>query len=433
LKKGESALKSRGGEFGLMPEYQARLEANRCLSCFDSPCTSGCPANIDVWGFIQRIRSDDFQGAADLIRSRNIMGTICAFVCPTEMFCSRECPRGKLDRPLEIGKLQRFACDKAGLRPAVLNAVSRGTSGRRIAVVGGGPAGISCAHRLCNLGHSVTIYEKATSLGGLPSYAIPEFRLPREVLKSEIATLLSDMPEVEIKYGMEVGKDVSVASILENYDFVFVSPGLGTERTLKIKGIESAGVYTAIDLLKRISEESLGEDHIGNVAVVVGGGNTALDVATTLKERFQKIVRVIYRRTKKEMPGWEAEFKTAVEHGVEFLWETVPTEIVCENRKLDGKRGVLAPTASSEFFVQADSVVQAIGQEPNFQFCKELPKVSFEGNRIAIKDETGETDNTRIFAGGDVIKGSGTVVQAVAQGRRSADAIDRNLRGTSHC
>ena len=416
----------------------ALAEASRCLYCYNAPCSEACPAGIGVPDFIRKISTGNMKGATRVILQANILGATCARVCPVDKLCEGACVLGKVERPVAIGRLQRFVTDWAAEKK--VSVVQRGQPvGKQVAVVGAGPAGLACATELLKMGYSVTIFEAREKGGGLDTYGIVPFRLPTELSLAEVSVV--EGLGAEIRTETAVGRDVPVEALLENYDAVFVGVGLGKGQPLGIRGEELAGVYDALDLLEAVKCGQVDRFALGTTVAVIGGGNTAIDAATTAKRLGAEEVMVLYRRSEQEMPAYRAELDFARLEGVHLHWLTAPTSILGETRveglecvKMrlgepdeSGRRRPL-PIPGSEYRIKADTVIKAVGQVPVAGIA-DLLGVKSENGLITVDPETGSTSNGRIFAGGDCVTGGGEVVYAVQAGKRAAKGIDKLLRG----
>ena len=310
-------------------ESWALIEANECLKCYDAPCTQACPVHIDVPKFIYRISTRDYKGAIDVISEKNIFGTTCGIVCPAEELCQKACSRSKLDKPIKISALQEFIMKK-NLSKGEKKAVAIKKERReKVAIIGAGPSGLTAASELRKEGFNVTIYEKERQAGGIPLYEIPLFRLDKGILKQEINNILQY--EMDFKYNIEVKGNIA-KEILDKYDAIYLAIGLGaSEEALIVKG---KGIYNAKEFLVGYNQNKINKENLGNSVIVVGGGNTAMNVAMSAKKLGVERVRVMYRRSKFEMPSWEKEFFEAVATGVEFLWQFQLTDIVIIDDKL---------------------------------------------------------------------------------------------------
>jgi len=414
--------------------HQALPEASRCLFCHDAPCVSGCVAGIDVVGFIRRLKTRNFVGAARLAREANVFSAVCARVCPSEEQCERPCSSTNLAEPIAIGALHRFITDeelKRGIRPR-----QAGTpTGKKVAVIGAGAAGVTCAHELAAQGHEVTVYEAEDEPGGLMIYGIPRYRLPREVVNKEIEYALS--PGVNVKTGVRVGKDISFDEIKKDYDAVFIGIGLGYRTQADIPGHDLPGALDAGEFLRLAA---LGEaPRLSGDVAVIGGGNGAMDAACTAIRAGADKVIVLYRRTEEEMPAWKREIEFARKEGVEFRYLVAPLRFVETDGKLAGiecvstklgepdSSGRPRPEAvpGSEHVVDVSYAILATGQAP-WPEAKEV----FSGielnpsGTVKVEPDTLATSVEGVFAGGDAVNGGKTVVQAVTDGKLAAKSIN---------
>ncbi len=397
------------------------------------PCQAACPIHTDVRGYVSAIARGDVESAIKIIRQVNPFPSVCGRICTR--VCETVCRRGQVDEPIAIGALKRFAADQAkGLK---FSKPLGPYYNEKIAVIGSGPAGLTAAHDLALLGYRVTVFEAQKELGGMLISGIPEYRLPKNIVKEDIDFILS--MGIEAKTGTTLGKDFTIDDLLKEYQAVFLA--LGSERSLypKCKGIELPGIITAVEFLKNISRGE--RPYLGENIVIIGGGHTAIDAARTCIRLGSKNVSIIYRRTLKEMPAGREEVEEAEAEGVKFYFLSAPIEffgagkvegVRCVKMQLDktsgSKRGTLIPIENSEFDIKADAVILAIGYEPKADSIKDVELILGKGGTIVVKDESGSTNIKGIFAGGDVVSGPMTVVQAIASGKRGADAIHRYLR-----
>ncbi|MDI7247471.1 MAG: NAD(P)-dependent oxidoreductase [Bacillota bacterium] len=419
--------------------HQALAEASRCLFCHDAPCVAGCPAGVDVPGFIRRLKTRNFIGAARLIRDANILAGVCARVCPAEELCEKKCSSTNLSEPIAIAALQRFAADEE-LRRGIRLPGPGVPTGRKVAVIGSGPAGLACAHELATLGHSVTVYEADEKPGGLLVRGIPRYRLPLAVAEAEVRAVL-ESSGVEIRSGVCVGRDISADEIRRSSDAVFLSPGLGYQSSLGVPGERLPGVLQAGEVLRKVAA---GNDvrFTGRVAVI-GGGNVAMDAACSALRCGASEVVVLYRRSLDEMPAWKREYEFAAAEGVKFEFLTAPTRFVEDGGGLAGVECVRTrlgePDSSgrrrpemipgSEHMIEVRTAIVATGQAP-WPGLVGLFRGLAAGKAGVIEVDQGSqmTSVEGVFAGGDVTSGGATVVQAVAEGKRAAKAIDAYLK-----
>ncbi len=398
------------------------------------PCQAACPVHTDVRGYVSSIARGDFETAIRIIRQVNPFPSVCGRICTRA--CESACRRAHVDEPIAIANLKRFASDETkGLKYFHRPLVPYYTE--KIAVVGGGPSGLTAAHDLALLGYSVTVFEAQSELGGMLSRGVPEYRLPKSVVKDDINFILS--MGIETKTGKLLGRDFSIDDLLSEYQAVFLA--LGSERSVfpKCKGIELPGIITAVEFLKQVSQGQ--RPYLGKKVVVFGGGHTAIDAARTCIRLGSEDVTVIYRRTLKEMPAGKAEVEEAEHEGVKFKFLASPVEFLgsgkvekvrCSMMRLDdssrSKKGQLVRIANSDFEIDVDAVILAIGYSPKADDIKDVEIISGKSGTIVVKDESGTTNLKGVFAGGDVVSGPLSVIHAIASGKRAADAIHRYLR-----
>ena len=430
-------------------EAMAVDEAKRCLNCKHKPCVDGCPVNVRIPEFIQLVADEKFMEAYEVIRSTNALPAVCGRVCPQETQCEEKCVRGIKGEPVGIGRLERFVADYAmshGAQPAK----PLPDNGKKIAIVGSGPAGLTCAGDLRKLGYEVTIFEALHTPGGVLVYGIPEFRLPKQLVRQEIKTL-EDIG-VKIETNMVVGRSITLDELLEDegYSAVFVGSGAGLPRFQCIPGENLNGVYSANEFLTRINlmkayhfPESDTPVQVGKNAAVVGGGNVAMDAARSAKRLGAENVYIVYRRGEAEMPARVEEVHHAKEEGIIFKMLTNPTEILgdenghvkgmtCVEMELgepdaSGRRRPVVK-AGSEHTIDVDTVVIAIGNSPNPLIKNTTPGLKTEKWGGIIVDEcTGKTSREHVYAGGDTVTGAATVILAMGAGKTAAKAIHEEL------
>ena len=423
-----------------LTNQEAAEESNRCLYCYDAPCITACPTSIDIPKFIKKIASGNMKGSATTIMDANPVGASCARVCPTEELCEGACVLNHSTKPIMIGDLQRFATDWAIRNEQVLFKAGK-KNGKKIAVVGGGPAGLSVSRELARFGYSVTIYAAEEEAGGLNTYGIVSFRLPQKISFWEVEQVKK--LGVEIKTNTRVGQDVSVKELTENYDYTVFAIGMSSVPSLGIDGEELDGVHDAIEFVKKTKSGEITNELVGKKVVVVGAGNTAIDGATCSVRKGAENVKIVYRRTKDEMTAYDFEYEFAKQDGVEFNWLTQPVKILGdENGKVtglecvrmqlgepgtDGRRRPV-PVKGSEFTMEVDAVVKAIGQTRYVDLIETFGLVH-DGGVVKIDPVTHQTSNPKVFAIGDVIFGKGQgeamVVTAAQQGKLAALAIHK--------
>ncbi|WP_036259179.1 NAD(P)-dependent oxidoreductase [Meiothermus cerbereus] len=417
-----------------LSDHEAVVEAHRCLYCYDAPCTQACPTHIDIPRFIKKIATGNLVGSARTILESNLMGATCARVCPVEELCEGACVLGAEHKPIMIGRLQRYATDYVYQRG--IDVFKPGVpTGKKVAVIGAGPAGLTCAGELAKLGHSVTVFEKRELPNGLSTYGIIVLREPVEVALAE-AEMVKRLG-VEIKTQMELGQNLSWEEVRNNFDAVFLSVGLGAVPPLGIPGEEFI-----VDGLGYIETSKMnpGALQVGREVVVIGAGNTAVDCATIAKRLGAERVTMVYRRTQKEMTAYPHEFEFAKKEGIEFRFLTQPVEVLVQDGKVTGLRCVRmqlgapdatgrpapVPVPGSEFVLPCDQVVKAIGQEK--PAVAKLLDLETEKGFIKV-DQDYQTSLPGVYAGGDCIraKGSASTVMAVQDGKLAARAIHRKL------
>ena len=415
---------------------EALIEADRCYFCYDAPCTTACPTDIDVPGFIQKIRSDNIQGSAETILRENIMGGMCARVCPTEVLCEEACVRNMHeDRPVNIGLLQRYATD-----PVLANNVKifeRATStGKKIAVAGGGPAGLSCAHRLAMLGHDVVIFSRDKKLGGLNEYGIAAYKTVDDFAQREVAWIL-EVGGIEVRTGTVLGTDVTLDELRREFDAVFLGFGLGGVNDLELENENSSGVLNAVEFIAELRQaQDKGKLPVGRRVIVIGGGMTAVDVAVQSKRLGSEQVQIVYRRGPDNMGASKFEQDLALTSGVTIRHWAKPVKLTFvdgvisigfENTVID-ESGALLSTGES-WSVEADVVFKAVGQAIDQDTLGEVAdSIEQQGGKLMV-DEERKTSLDDVWAGGDCIFGHDDLtVTAVQDGKLAALSIDRYLR-----
>jgi len=416
---------------------EALIEADRCYFCFDAPCTTACPTGIDIPGFIQKIRSDNIRGSAHTILRENIMGGMCARVCPTEVLCEQACVRNTHEeKPVEIGLLQRYATDPVFEQQTPLFSRAPAT-GKKVAIVGGGPAGLSCAHRLAMLGHDVVVYNRDAKPGGLNEYGIAAYKAIDDFAQKEVAYILS-IGGIDVRSGQSLGRDFTLSELRSSYDAVFIGIGLGLTNELGLDRESLPGVGAAIDYIAGIRQaDDLGRLPVGRRVVVIGGGMTAIDIAVQSRRLGAERVDLVYRRGPEQMGASQYEQDLARTNGVTIHHWAAPvallgdeniTTIRFERTSLDGER--LAATGE-QFELTADTVFKAIGQTLDAPMLGDsAADLVIEHNRIVVND-AGKTSLADVWAGGDCIAaGDDLTVTAVQQGKVAALDIDRYLRET---
>lgn len=417
----------------------ALAEANRCLYCFDAPCTRACPTHIDVPEFIRRIASHNLAGSAQTILESNILGASCARVCPTEVLCEGACVFHELKMPpIDIGRLQRFATDHAMERNLQLFTPAPGKKKGSIALVGGGPASLACAAELSLLGYRAVVFDDKPEPGGLNRYGIAPYKLTDQEARDEVEYVRA-MTGFEIRSNVRVGRDVTFAELERDFDALFLGVGLSGSRPLGVPGEEVEGVVGATEFIEALRSKPLHETRVGRNVIVVGAGNTAIDAATEAARLGAEEVTIVYRRGKDEMPAYEFEYELALQDRVRFRWFTQPVEVM-GNGKVTGLRCQRmqpgepdssgrprpVPVPGSEFVIEADMVIKATGQENHDNLFSSISGLHVERGLVLVNAEY-QTSNPRYFAGGDCINGGQEVVNAVAHGKAAAKGIDRWL------
>lgn len=433
---------------------QAQAEANRCIQCPKRSCVEGCPVGVDIPDFIKAIREGDMPEAVRVLKGKNSLPGICGRVCPQETQCEQTCSLAKKDAPIAIGRLERYVADwehSQGLSNEPHNP-SIEPSGKRVAVVGAGPAGLTAAADLVKLGHGVTIFEALHVAGGVLMYGIPEFRLPKEIVQAEVEYVKS--LGVEIRLDSVVGKIATVDELLgEGYDAVFLGTGAGLPMFLDVPGENLNGIYSSNEFLTRINlmKAYLFPEYdtpikAGKKVAVIGGGNVAMDSARCALRLGAKKVYIVYRRSRVEMPARAEEVENAEEEGIIFKLLTNPVAFFGDGRGCVAAMGCVQmelgepdasgrrrpiPKPDSEFIIEVDTVVVALGTTPNPLVATTTKGLETTRRGTVVADEeTGKTSKDRVWAGGDVVTGAATVISAMGAGKRAAASMDAYLRGT---
>lgn len=416
---------------------QAKLEAERCLYCYDAPCTRICPTEIDVASFIRNIAHDNLAGAAKVILQQNIMGGSCSRVCPTEILCEDACVRnhGEEKEPIKIGLLQRHALDHANFSSHPFTRAA--STGKRIAVVGAGPAGLSCAHQLAMLGNDVVVFEKQPKAGGLNEYGIAKYKLTDDFAQREVAFLL-EIGGIELRYGFALGDNLQLAQLQQEYDAVFLGLGLAASRQLGLTGEDAPGLVPAVEYIAELRQASdLATLPVPKRAVVIGAGNTAIDIAVQIKRLGAEEVSLVYRRGTQEMSATWHEQEIARLNQVRILTWAKPVAVLrAENGVVSGMRfektrldgGNLLGTGEI-FDIAADTVFKAIGQCMDSSLARDTlgAQLGRQGDKVIV-DASYRTSAKGVYAGGDCIaSGQDLTVQAVQDGKLAARAIAQDL------
>ena len=418
-----------------LDSHQALVEADRCYFCHDAPCIQACPTSIDIPMFIRQIASGHAKGAAATILKQNIMGGMCARVCPTETLCEEVCVREVAEgKPVKIGQLQRFATD-ALMRDGKQIFTRGPATRRRVAIVGAGPAGIACAHRLAVLGHQVTVIDAREKLGGLNEFGIAAYKTVEDFAQRELAYILS-IGGIEVVTGMELGRNMTLDQLRRDHDAVFLGLGLGAVNALGLAGEDLPGVVDAVDYIAKLRQaEDLSMLPVGRRVVVIGGGMTAIDIAVQSKLLGADEVTIVYRRGAAQMKASLYEQELAQTRGVQIRHWAKPAKLLIQGGEVCGvefertredKAGRLEGTGET-FTLPSDVVFKAIGQA----FAADDLKLEMRGGRIAV-DDYGQTSIPGVWAGGDCVDGGlDLTVAAVEDGKVAANAIDRALRASA--
>jgi glutamate synthase (NADPH) small chain len=432
-----------------LTSQQALAEARRCLQCKNRACVAGCPVAVSIPEFIDALASEDLPKAAQILRGDNALPAVCGRVCPQETQCEALCVRGIKGEAVAIGYLERYVADWAMQHPEQLLAVDAAIpTGKSIAVVGCGPAGLTAAGELARKGHSVTIFEALHDTGGVLRYGIPEFRLPKGIIDSEVAVL--NRLGVTVECNVIIGKTLTIAELLEDFDAVFIANGAGLPTMLNIPGENLKGVYAANEFLTRVNLMEAGRRDDSNTPImksrevaVIGGGNTAMDCVRTARRLGAERAMIVYRRSEAEMPARIEEIKHAKEEGVEFVMLTAPLAILgtedrwvcalrCQRMELglpdDSGRRRPVPVEGPEFELPAGVVINAVGTSANPLLTATAPDLVLNKWGNIVVSETGETSIPGVFAGGDIVRGGATVILAMGDGKRAAAAIDEYLK-----
>lgn len=426
---------------------QAVEEARRCLQCKKPRCVFMCPVSIDIPSFIKKIAEEDFSGAYEILNTYSALPAVCGRVCPQEDQCEKTCILGIKSEAIAIGKLERFAADYA-LENNISFDKKAEENNIKVAIIGSGPSGITCAGELARLGYDISIFEALHKPGGVLTYGIPEFRLPKDEIVLKEIEKLKDLG-VKIETNTVVGRTLTVEELFqEGFEAVFIASGAGSPLFMGIKGENLNGVFSANEfltrsnLMKAYRSESETPIFVGENVTVVGGGNVAMDAARTAR-RFGSKVTVIYRRTKNELPARVEEVENAIEEGINFLYLSNPVELIgndkgelskikCVQMELgqadnSGRRSP-KPVEGSEFYLDTDMLIMALGTNPNPLIPQTTENLEVDKKKRILADELGKTSLEGVFAGGDSVTGSATVILAMGAGKEAAKSIDEYIR-----
>ncbi|WMI72090.1 NADPH-dependent glutamate synthase [Aminobacterium sp. MB27-C1] len=429
---------------------EAVAESSRCLQCKNPPCVKGCPVGINIPEFLKAIKERDLEGSWEALTKYTNLPAVCGRVCPQEKQCEGVCTVGRIKgyEPVSIGKMERFIADWKGEHGSKVAPKVPEQNKGKVAIVGSGPSSLTVAGDLAKMGYKVTVYEALHAAGGVLMYGIPEFRLPKAIVRREIENIKA--LGVEFQTNVAVGRSVTIEELKDNYDAVYIATGAGTPHFMGVPGTSLNGVYSASEYLTRINLMHGYEfpkydtpTKQSEKVVVVGGGNVAMDAARSALRLGAKSVQVVYRRSLEELPARIEEYHHAVEEGVVFNWLTNPVEYVAgESGNLVGVKCVRMelgePDASgrrrpveiegSEFTIEADTVIEAIGQGPNKVLLSAFPELKLnKRGYIEADPETGQADPDWVFAGGDIVTGAATVILAMGAGKKAAVAIDKYI------
>jgi glutamate synthase (NADPH/NADH) small chain len=431
-----------------LPEQVAILEAQRCIQCKDPRCIAGCPVRVNIPRFIDLLGRGDLPGAAASLLDDNTLPGVTGRVCPQETQCEVECVRGRKGEPVAIGHLERYVADWALQHPNGSGAARPASTGKKVAVVGAGPAGLTAAGELAKQGHGVTVYEALHEPGGVLVYGIPEFRLPKSIVDQEVKRLQE--AGVTIECNVVIGRTYTLPELRQRFDAIFIANGAGLPVFMNVPGENLKGVYSANEYLTRVNLMDARDFPradtpvlVGRRVAVVGGGNVAMDAARTAKRLGAERSMIVYRRTRTEMPARAEEVHHAEQEGIEFELLVAPLEVLgndqrwvtglkCVRMQLgepdasDRRRPV--PIAGSEFVLESDVVVVAIGTRANPLLTATCPELKLDRRGNIEVDASGMTNLPGVFAGGDIVRGAATVILAMGDGKNAAAAIDTYLR-----
>jgi len=418
--------------------HEALAEANRCLNCFDAPCTAACPTHIDVPRFIKKIATNNLAGSALTILGANVLGASCSRVCPVDVLCEGACVLLRYNkRPIAIGQLQRHAMRHFFERDGRLPRMTAERRSQKIVCIGAGPASLACAAELAQRGFSVTVIERRNLPGGLNTYGVAEYKLRAPDSLREV-TLIRDLG-VEFRFGISIEQEGDLAALERNYDAIFLGIGLGAMHELRVAGANHPDVVDALEFIARY--KTAGILDVGKRVVVVGAGNTAIDAANAARRLGAAHVTIVYRRTERDLPAFRFEYQHARQEGVHFEWLTLPVAVRTDPasgriaslecvRLKDDPTSIPEPVPDSNFHMECDMVIPAIGQAPLVSFLEQCRGVEVTTGRVAIDRLTGRTTNGKYYAGGDCVNGGREVVDAVADGKRAGAAIAKSFEGS---
>ncbi len=424
-----------------MSKAEAKFESNRCLFCYDAPCTRACPTHIDVPAFIKKIATDNLKGSARVIFDANPIGATCARVCPVEALCEGACVEKTLmEKPIEIGRLQRYATDTiTGNGAHVFEAGD--PNGMSVGVIGTGPAGLSAATYLARLGYKVTMYEKKALAGGLDTYGMAEYKMSQKIALDEVRLVESLGVEIKVDTAIVAGdvgaglvpaqrdecREIGFSSLFESHDAVFLGIGLGATNKLKIPGEDLDGVFDALWFIEQIKTRDWHGIHVGDTVAVIGAGNTAIDAVTQAKRLGAGKVMMIYRRSENDISAYDYEYELAKKDGIDFFWHSSPIEILGDG-KVEALRCRLNDGSDEIFDIRCDMVVKAIGQEKQKSFFDSVGIDTDEKGRVVVAGNR-MTTRENIFAGGDCVNGGKEAVDASQAGKLAAMGIHEKLTG----
>ena len=419
-----------------MSPRQAANEAARCLYCFDAPCTIACPTHIDVSAFIKKIYTGNLRGSARVILTANILGESCGRVCPTEVLCEGACVmHEKGQAPIEIGRLQRYAVDYVRDRKIQLFR-SGAPNGKRVACIGAGPASLACAAELAKWGYDVTVLDANELPGGLSTYGIAAYKTRAADSIREVE-MIRDLG-VKFRQKVLVGRDIAFADLEKQFDGIFIGVGLGETSELKLPGEDLQRVYGAMEFIEKTKIQPFAQIEIGRRVACIGAGNTAIDVVTAARRLGAEVVYLIYRRGPQEASAFEYELELAKKDSVVFLWQTQPVRVLGREGVVTGlecvrtsigpadsnRRRTPEPVSGTEFTLEVDMVVRAVGQKPVTEFLKGVKGLELNPNGTVRINDRHQTGNPKYFAGGDCVNGGKEVVDAVAEGMAAARGLD---------